>query len=177
MKSLSKPLLLLFMFLFFAALVPAQTSTVLSIGGDVQTPVQWSIEELRTKFAGQIQEVKFTAGKDSQVKTGTGVPLLTLIQAAGLKIDKANKHHDLAFIVILEANDSYRVFFSMPELMARSGGNVPAWLIWSVDGKPLTGKEAPFRLVFSAEQSQDRLIYGVKSITLIDGIKLANRLK
>ncbi len=157
--------------------VPAQDSQAnLSIRGDVQKPVQLSVEELKTKLAGDVQDVKFSAGKDKQMMVGTGVPLMAVIQMAGLKTDKGIKHHDLSFLVILEASDGYRVFFSYAELMPRAG-NAQAFLIWNVDGKSLPGKEAPLRLVFSTDKPADRLIYGVKSITLVDGIKLANQLK
>jgi DMSO/TMAO reductase YedYZ molybdopterin-dependent catalytic subunit len=157
--------------------VPAQDSAAaLSIRGDVQKPVQWSVEAFKTQLADQVQDVKFTAGKDKQTYVGTGVPLFSVIQAAGLKTDKGIKHHDLSFLVILGARDSYRVFFSIAELMPRVG-SAQAWLIWSVNGKTLPEKEAPLRLVFSTDQAADRQIYGVTSITLVDGIKLANQLK
>jgi hypothetical protein len=56
------------------------------------------------------------------------------------------------------------------------GGNQHAWLVWEIDGKPLSGKEAPCRLVVLGEAAHDRQIYGVTSINLVDGTKLANRL-
>jgi len=148
----------------------------LTIRGDVQKPVQWSVEELKTKFAGQAQEIKFTAGKDKEMNVGTGIPLPAVIETAGLKTDQGIKHHNLTFLVIVEAADSYRVFFSMAEL-APQLGQAQAWLIWSVDGKPLSGKEAPLRLVVPSDKSVDRQIYGINKITLVDGIKLANQLK
>jgi DMSO/TMAO reductase YedYZ molybdopterin-dependent catalytic subunit len=172
-----KPAIFLIAVLFALRCVPAQDSAAtLSIRGDVQKPVQWSVEELKSKLAGQIQDVTFVAGKDKQTQVGTGVPLFSLIQAAAPKTDKGIKHHDLAFLVILEAGDAYRVFFSLAELMPRNGP-AQAFLIWNVDGKPLSGKEAPLRLVCSTNQPADRLIYGVNSITLVDGIKLANQYK
>jgi len=151
-------------------------SPALAIRGDVQKPAQWTIEELKSQFAGQAQAVKFVGGMDKSEKTGTGVPLLSLIQAAEPKVEKGTKHHELAFLVIVEATDSYRVFFSMPELMPKVG-HAQAWLLWDVDGKPLSGKEAPLRLVVTTDQSPDRNIYGIAKITLVDGVKLANQLK
>jgi len=61
--------------------------------------------------------------------------------------------------------------------MAPQLGQAQAWLIWTVDGKPLSGKEAPLRLVVPSDKSVDRQIYGINKITLVDGIKLANQLK
>jgi len=164
-------------FLLASFRLPAQDSaTTLTLRGDVQKPVQWSVEELKAKFAGQVQEIKFTAGKDKETKVGTGIPLPAVIEAAGLKTDQSTKHHNLSFLVIVEATDSYRVFFSMAELTPQLG-HAQAWLIWSVDGKSLSGKEAPLRLIVSSDKSGDRQIYGINKITLVDGIKLANQLK
>ena len=157
--------------------VPAQDSVLtLSIRGDVQKPAQWSLEELKAQFAGQIQSVKFTAGKDKQPKVGTGIPLLSAIKADALKTDVRLAHHDLKFLVILEAKDSYQAFFSLAELTPPQGSNAQAFLIWEMDGKQLSEKEAPLRLVLTMD-GEARQIHGLTTITLVDGIKLANQLK
>jgi hypothetical protein len=130
------------------------------------------MDDLKGQFTKEVQTIKF-AGEDKQQKTATGIPLISLINSAELKIEKTPKHYDLSFIVILEARDSYRVFFSTAELMPKNGQN-QVWLVWEVDGKPLAGKEAPLRLI--STDRADRAIYGLASITLVDGIKLANRL-
>jgi|WetSurMetagenome_2_1015567.scaffolds.fasta_scaffold75259_1 hypothetical protein len=161
----------------FVSAAPAQEpAAVLSLRGDLQKPVQWSADELKTKFSAQVKEVKFPGGMDKSTHMGTGVPLLTLIQGVQLKTDPAVKHHDLKFLVIVEAHDGYRVMFSLAELMPQ-GGNAEAWILWSVDGKPVSGKEAPFRLVVPTDKAGDRAIFGVTQIFLADGVKLANQLK
>jgi len=148
----------------------------LSARGDVQNPMEWSIEELKTQFAGKIQDVKFLSGKEKQSRVGIGIPLLSVIQAAGLKTDKGIRHHDLKYMAIVEAYDSYQAFFSVAELMPEVG-NAQAWLVWNVDGKPLPEKEAPLRLVVSSDQAGHRQIFGVVKIILVDGAKLAGQSK
>jgi hypothetical protein len=150
------------------------SQTGIAIRGDVLKPGFWSVDDLKRQFAKEIQAVKLTIGEDKQQKAATGIPLYSLISAAELKTEKTPKHYDLSFIVIVEANDAYRVFFSLAELMPRNG-QPQVWLVWEVDGKPLSGKEAPLRLV-STDRGADRSIYGVASMTLVDGIKLANQL-
>ncbi len=172
-----KPWVLVVVVLLAQFFLPGQESaTTLSVRGDIQKPTQWSAELLKTQFASQVQDVKFTAGMDKSVKVGTGIPLLSVIQSAGLQTDKAVKHHDLKFLVVVEAHDGYRVFFSLAELMPQAG-NAQAWILWNVDGKPLTGKEAPFRLVVLTDKAADRYIFGVIKITLVDGMKVANESK
>ena len=90
-------------------------------------------------------------------------------------MEKVPKHHQLTFLVIVEARDSYRAFFSLAELLPECG-RTQAYLIWDVDGKPLSGEQAPFRLVVSSDREPDRSIYGIATITLVDGTQLASQL-
>jgi DMSO/TMAO reductase YedYZ molybdopterin-dependent catalytic subunit len=161
--------------LFTVSYVLAQEPTTVMVRGDVFKPREWSISDIKQQFSNAIQTIRLPAGKDGQQQAATGVPLIALIKAAELRVEKTPKHYDLTFLVYIQAHDSYRVFFSLAELMPQ-GGNQNAWLVWEVDGKPLSGKEAPCRLVVLGEGAHDRQIYGVTSINLVDGTKLANRL-
>jgi len=157
-------------------LVMAQErAETIMVGGDVLKPGPWGIEDLKRQFSKDVRTVTFTPGTDKPQQTGTGIPLLALIQAAGPKTEKAPKHYDLTFLVILEARDSYRVFFSLAELLPQCG-NAQVWLVWDSNGKPLPDPEAPLRLVVSSDQGHDRYVYGIKTVTLVDGNKLAIRL-
>jgi len=177
MKPIFRWFLLVISVLLPLRFVPAQDSaSTLSVQGDVQKTTRWSLEELKAQFANQVQSVKFTAGKDNQLKVGTGIPLLSIIQGAGLKTDQRINHHDLKFLVILEAKDSYQAFFSLAELTPTQGHSPQAFLVWDVDGKPLPEREAPLRLVFTTD-GEARQIHGVNTITLVDGVKLANQLR
>jgi hypothetical protein len=60
----------------------------------------------------------------------------------------------------------------MPDFRSTS-----VYIVWDKDGEPLTGKDGPLRLVISDDKAPDRAIYGIKSITLVDGTKLAEQLK
>jgi DMSO/TMAO reductase YedYZ molybdopterin-dependent catalytic subunit len=176
MHSHLKNLAFLTFFLTMAHSVFAQNAPAgIAVRGDVLKPGVWSVDDLKQQFAKEIQTVKLAIGEDKQQKAATGIPLFSLINASELKTEKTPKHYDLSFIVIVEANDAYRVFFSLAELLPKNG-QPQVWLVWEMDGKPLSGKEAPLRLV-STERGADRSIYGVAGLTLVDGIKLANQLK
>lgn len=162
-----------FLLVAHCALAQVVPSTV-SVRGDVQKPGEWSVAALKQRFAGQVQTVKFTAA-DRQPAVGRGIPLYSLIQEATPKVEKTPKHYDLSFLVILEARDGYRVFFSLAELTPECG-NAQVWLVWESDGKPLPEKEAPFRLAVLSDHGHDRCIYGIATMTLVDGTKLANRM-
>ena len=152
-----------------------ESASTLAVRGDILKPGQWSVADLKQQFAKDIQTVKFTSGADKEQHVGTGLPLVSLLLAATPRTEQVPKHYDLTFLVILEALDHYRVFFSLAELLP-SCGRAQAWLIWEMDGKALSSKEAPLRLVVSSDQGHDRFIYGVTSVTLVDGTKLAAQL-
>jgi len=145
----------------------------LEIRGDVQKPRSWSVEDVKKQFAGEIRTVKSTFGPEKQELASTGIPLISLLKAAELKTAETPKHYDLSFIVLLEAHDGYRVWFTFAELSSGAKEN-PALLVWEENGKPLPDSETPFRL---RAGSNDRSIFGITRITLVDGVKLANSLK
>jgi DMSO/TMAO reductase YedYZ molybdopterin-dependent catalytic subunit len=147
----------------------------IDVRGDILKPRHWTISDLKQQFPKEIRNVTFTSGLDKEHHTGVGVPLLPLLQAAEPRTEEAPKHYDLTFLVVLEALDRYRVFFSLAELLP-SCGRAQAFLIWEVDGMPLPEKQAPLRLVVLSDHGHDRYIYGIAGITLVDGTKLANKL-
>ena len=167
----------------------AQESVMtISIGGDVKKPRQWTVEQLKAQFSDQIQEVKFRNIPYSvEEKTGNAIPLYSVIKAAEPWKEKETKwtqrdradstlHSEMVFIVILKARDSFHAVFSLAELMPEFG-STQAWLVLDKDGEPLSGVDAPMRLVVSDDQDPDRDIFGISSITLVDGEKLADQLK
>lgn len=172
----------------FNSLSAQESAGTISIKGDIKNPSQWSVEQLKAQFADEIKEVKFMdALSQWKEKTGLGIPLYSVIKAAEPMIEKETKwtnrdrkdsklHSYMTFFVILESGDSFRAFFSLAEMMPEfNPSNV--YLIWSKDGEPLTGKDAPLRLVNADDKYPDRGIYAIKNIILVDGNKLAKQLK
>ena len=184
MRAFIKTIVFSFMILFLSNSLSAQESDMtMSIGGDVKIPGQWSPEQLKQQFGDQVKKVEFTDPMSSwKKKNGNGIPLLSVIKAAEPRLETVTKfhkdqmHYDMSFLVILEARDKFRVYFSLAELMPQLG-STEVYLVWDKEDKPLSGKEAPFRLVTLNTKMPDREIYGISSITVVDGDKLANQLE
>ncbi|HXY39849.1 MAG TPA: hypothetical protein VEQ10_09270 [Vicinamibacteria bacterium] len=157
------------------SIVAADDTGSLLVRGAVLKSGRWSPDEVKKGFSDAIQSVPFTTGEDKTQHVGTGIPLVSLLQKAELKTEKVPKHHELTFLVFVEARDSYRAFFSMAELLPKHG-RTQAYLIWELDGKPLSAEQGPFRLIVSSDQAPDRNIYGIATITLVDGTQLATQL-
>ena len=175
MKSISCSIIVFLCITLSGRYLLAQETGPLVVRGAVLKPGQWSLQDVKQRFGDQIQSIKYSAGKDKEQHVGTGIPFISLLQEASPKTEKVPKHYDLTFLVIIEAHDGYRVFFSLAELLPACG-NAQAYLIWEEDGKPLSAKEAPFRLIVSSDRGHDRNIYGIATITLVDGTKLASQL-
>ncbi len=180
-------ILLLTAMISLNCLYAQEPDMTISIGGDVKKPRQLTVEQLKAQFSDQIQEVKFYDAPSSwEEKTGNGIPLYSVIEAAQpwketetkwTKRDRADAttHSHMVFLVILKARDSFHAVFSLAELMPQFG-STQVWLVLDKDGKPLSGAEAPVRLVVSSDRDPDRNIFGISSITLVDGEKLADQL-
>ena len=160
-----------------AALLPVGSAfaqrNFLEIRGDVQKPRSWSVDDVKKQFAVEIQTRKRTFGPDKRELSSTGIPLISLLKAAEFKTAKTQKHYDLSFLVIIEAHDGYRAWFTFAELAEGEKEN-PVLLVWEENGKPVPENEAPFRL---RAGGGDRSIYGITRITLVDGVKLADSMK
>ena len=145
----------------------------LEIRGEVHKPRSWTVDAVKNQFTEEIRTVKSTFGPDKEERSSTGIPLFSLLKAAELKTEETPKHYDLSFIVILEAHDGYRVWFTYAELKENVKEN-PVMLVWEENGKPIPDNEAPFRL---RSGGSDRSIYGITRVTLANGHKLADSLK
>jgi DMSO/TMAO reductase YedYZ molybdopterin-dependent catalytic subunit len=175
MQRISRSMMILLALTFAGHFIFAQDTGSLVVRGAVLKPGQWSPQDIKQRFADQIQSIKFSTGKDKEPHVGMGIPLVALLQEASPKTEKVTKNHALTFLVIIEAHDSYRVFFSLAELLPACG-STRAYLIWEQDGKPLSPRDAPFRLIVASDQGHDRNIHGIASITLVDGTKLAGQI-
>jgi len=175
MQRISRWIMILLAITFSGQYAFTQATGSLVVRGAVLKPGQWSPQDVKQRFADQIQSIKFSTGRDKAQHVGMGIPLISLLEEASPKTEKAPKHYNLTFLVIIEARDGYRVFFSLAELLPVCG-NAQTCLIWEMDGKPLADEEAPFRLIVASDRGHDRNIYGIASITLVDGTKLASQL-
>jgi DMSO/TMAO reductase YedYZ molybdopterin-dependent catalytic subunit len=87
-----------------------------------------------------------------------------------LPFGKELKGKALTIYLLIEAQDGYQVLFTLPELDALFTDKV-VLLADRRDGKPLSEKEGPLRVVVPDEKRQARWIRQVKSITVRHAIE------
>ena len=71
--------------------------------GDVKERLAFTNAELQRRFATEIKEVAFT--EKGVAGRAHAFPLLSLLRAAGPKVDPRRKHGPLAFAVVAEGED------------------------------------------------------------------------
>ena len=89
------------------------------------------------------------------------------MQPLGLPLGKELRGKALAIYLVIEADDGYRVLFTLPELDSLFTDKI-VLLADQRDGKLLSEKEGPLRIVVPDEKRQARWIRQVKSIIARD---------
>jgi DMSO/TMAO reductase YedYZ molybdopterin-dependent catalytic subunit len=157
-------------FLVLALLSPlpalqAQTAAPapeLKITGAVSTPLTLTHADLK-KLPRKTLSVVNPHNKKTEVYEG--VPLTELLQRAGVVHGEKLKGSALATYVVAEAEDGYRVVFSLAEL---DSGILDSDVIVAdtMDGADLPAKEGPFRIVAPHEKRPARWVRMLRSITV-----------
>ena len=138
-------------------------SVELRIGGDVPTSLVLTGSDLK-----KMQRKTLTVMNPHEEKSETyeGVLLEEILIRAGVPHGEQLRGPAMSSYVIAEAEDGYRVIFSLAEL--DPGILESAVLVAdTMDGAPLPGKLGPLRLVAPREKRPARWVRMLKSITVI----------
>jgi DMSO/TMAO reductase YedYZ molybdopterin-dependent catalytic subunit len=149
-----------------ASKTPAQTTAVpaaLRIGGAVSTPLVLTVADLQKMPRKSISVVN---PHDKKKESYEGVLLEELLHRAGVLQGEQLRGRAMATYVIAEAEDGYRVVFSLAEL---DSGILESEVIVAdtMDGAPLVAQQGPFRLVAPHEKRPARWVRMLKSITVV----------
>ena len=135
----------------------------LEIGGDVPHP-----QVLQEKDWKALKHVSISATNAHDKKTSTfqGVPLMEVLQAAGVPAGESLRGKALTTVVVITASDGYKVTFSLAELDAGLGSR-QVIVADSEDGKPLPPTTGPLRLVVPEDKRPARWVRMVKSVRVV----------
>jgi hypothetical protein len=162
---------LLFAPVFFALLAGAVAEpraaiqdikdVLLTMTREGQAPVRLTAAD----FAKLTRRTVKATDHEQNVATFEGVLLREALQPLGLPFGKYLRGKALTIYLLIEAQDGYQVLFTLPELDALFTDKV-VLLADRRDGKPLSEKEGPLRIVVPDEKRQARWIRQVKSIAV-----------
>ena len=139
------------------------TGVVLRVSGAVSQPLALSLQDLAA-----MPRTKVTAKEHDTTATYEGVTLTEILQKAGAPLGKQLRGKALASYVLVTAHDGYRVVFALPELDPDfTDASQQIILADTADGKPLTEKQGPVRIVVPQEKKGARWIRMVESIEVV----------
>jgi DMSO/TMAO reductase YedYZ molybdopterin-dependent catalytic subunit len=131
-----------------------ESAAFLEVRGEIGTPQLYSKEEF-AKLPRQTVKAKGHDGVESQYE---GVPLIALIDRAGAPAGAQLKGRiALSLYLVVEATDSYRVVFALPELDP-SFTDRTILLADRRDGKPLSDREGPLQVIVPGEKKHARWV-------------------
>jgi DMSO/TMAO reductase YedYZ molybdopterin-dependent catalytic subunit len=153
-------------FLLTAQETKAQSSGAaaeLRISGAVSTPLVLTVADLKKMPRKTLSVMN---PHDKKKETYEGVLLEELLRKAGAPQGEKLRGSSMATYVLAEAEDGYRVIFSLAEL---DSGILESEVIVAdtLDGAPLTDKQGPFRLVAPHEKRPARWVRMLKSLTVV----------
>jgi DMSO/TMAO reductase YedYZ molybdopterin-dependent catalytic subunit len=155
--------------LFHNATIPASyaqeatTAPVLKVTGAVQTRLALTLEDLKKMPR---KTVLVANPHDKKMEDYEGVLVEDLLKKAGVPQGEDLKGPLLASYLVFEAEDGYRVVFSIAEL---DSGIVDSGVIIAdtLDGAPLPAKQGPLRVVAPHERRAARWVRMLRSITVV----------
>jgi DMSO/TMAO reductase YedYZ molybdopterin-dependent catalytic subunit len=105
-----------------------------------------------------------------QVHKVTGVPLDKVLTRAGFTpkgADDSPKEKNAGWkkVLLATAGDGYQAAYSCAEFFI---GGSRALIVWEVDGKPLSEREAPLRMVVLTDKEPARSLFKLSSLEIID---------
>jgi DMSO/TMAO reductase YedYZ molybdopterin-dependent catalytic subunit len=147
------------------AQVAQATATVTEprIDGEVSTPLVLSVADLKKMPRKTLSIVN---PHDNKTETYEGVLLEELLKRAGVAQGEKLRGALMATYLIAEAEDGYRVVFSLAEL---DSGILDADVIVAdtMNGESLAPKQGPFRVGAPHEKRPARWVRMLKSITVV----------
>lgn len=134
---------------------------LLTVGGEVTHPLKLNADDL-AKLPRRSVRAK---GHDGKEELFEGVELVELLKLAGVQFGEQLRGKDLALFLVVGAADGYRAVFALPELDNAFTDRVVI-LADRRDGKALTEKEGPLRIVVADEKRQSRWVRQVTGFTI-----------
>jgi Oxidoreductase molybdopterin binding domain len=90
-----------------------------------------------------------------------------VLEKAGAGFGESLRGNRLAFCLLVEAADGYRVVIALPEIDP-AFTDKQVVLAFSKDGKPLDDKEGPYRLVIPDEKRMARWVRQVTALKIVE---------
>jgi hypothetical protein len=114
-----------------------------------------------------LPHVKVTASEHASAPVSfEGVTLKSVLEKAGVTFGESMKGKRLANCLLVEAADGYRAVIALPELDP-AFTDKQVVLAFLRDGKPLSEKEGPYRVIIPEEKRMARWVKRVTTLKIV----------
>lgn len=138
----------------------------MSIGGEVTNAKVYDLAALQAEAVSQLTVAYYSGSSGMQTYSFIGVPLINLLNEAGIVTDSGQKNDSLRKYLVITASDCYQVVLSLAELLPTFGGD-PVMLAYADgDGVPLSDTQGMARLVVPGDKSGGRYVSNVVRIVV-----------
>lgn len=134
----------------------------LAICGEVKTPLNLSLSEIKSLPATKVQ----AKNHNGATVTYEGVSLAELLHRAGVPQGEALHRDALRLCVLVKAADGYQALFALAELDPATTDKI-VLLAYSGDGAALDATAGPLRLIVPEEKRQARWVRQVTELEVV----------
>jgi hypothetical protein len=142
----------------FCLPVLAQQPAAITIDNGAGKTVSLTVEDL-----SKLPPETVKTSDHGTTATFEGALLPDVLAKAGVPVGEKLRGKALAQYLLVEASDGYRAVFALPELDPAFTDR-KIYLVWKRDGKALSDKEGPFRIVIPDEKRAARWVRQVVSL-------------
>ena len=134
--------------------------SVLNVGGEVPHSLKLTAADL-----AKLPRQTITTKEHDQTVTFEGVAVIEILRLAGVEFGEKLRGKDLTLFLVVDAADGYRAIIALPELDPAFTDKLVI-LADKRDGKPLSEKEGPRRIVMQGEKRPARWVRQVTAFTI-----------
>jgi hypothetical protein len=134
------------------------------LAGQVQNAARYRLADLQALPSNHLTVSYFSGSSGLVTKTYVGVPLIDLLNAAGLITNPSQKNDILRKYVQIKATDCYEVIVAVADLLSNFGHQQVLVAFETADGQPLDATEGMARLVVPGDKAGGRFVSNVTHI-------------
>ena len=141
---------------------PAAHSGSIAVKGDLDHPKTLTLADLQHEPQTTVTVSQHT-GHGTLAGAFTGVLLWTLLQEAGVTLDKGKKNDLIHHTVTVTGSDGYNAVLSLGEIAPEIGDD-KAVIAWQQDGKPLDSERGFARMIIPGDKAASRAVSAITTI-------------
>lgn len=137
------------------------TGIVLKISGEVLTPLQLTLSQLKALPQHHVN----AKDKKGNPHTYTGVYIQDILNKAGVTTGPQLRGENLSKYILATCADGYQVVYSLAELDSSFVAHPPI-VAWHIDAAPLSASKGPLRIIMPDDKKPARSCFQLTALSV-----------